>query len=243
MIILVTDFGVGSPYLAQMRSALFMHSADGEIVDLVSDLAPFNIEAASHFLVSHVPYFPKGTIFLSVVDPGVGGKRRAVVLHADGNWFIGPENGIFDQVTARAESVSYFQIMWEPDHLSNTFHGRDLFAPIAAKISSNTLSDGDIMETILPSIRNGSHNLHKVIYLDRYGNAITGVRAGSLSGNDTVVINGVTVRNSATFSDRAIGEPFWYDNSVGLLEIAVNQGSARDRLDIEVGTAVSIITE
>lgn len=244
MILLVTDFGVGSPYLAQMRAALFKHGAEeGEVIELVSDLAPFNVQATSHFLASQIPYFPIGSIFLAVVDPGVGGERRAVAIQADGNWFIGPENGVFDQVIARAEGVSYFQILWEPDDLSNTFHGRDLFAPIAAKISSHTISDGDLMEMDPPAMMNGGDDLHEVIYIDRYGNAITGVRvrAGALNADDSIVINGVVVTRGSIFSDMPIGEPFWYENSIGLLEIATNQGSARDRLDIDIGTGFSII--
>ncbi len=236
MILLTTDFGTGSPYLAQMRAALRMHGAEDEIIELISDIAPYNIKAAAHLLASQIPYFPTGSIFLCVVDPGVGGDRLPVAIRADGNWFIGPENGLFDVVVARAVETKYFQIQWRPDKLSNTFHGRDLFASIAARISCHKSGAGDLEKRVPPQTETSGDDLHEVIYLDYYGNAITGIRATSVNTDDLFEINGATVAHARTFSDLPTGEPFWYENSVGLVEITVNKGSAAQQLQIEVGT-------
>ena len=243
MILLFTDFGTGSPYLAQMRAALRMHGAEGEVVELLSDVAPYNIRAASHLLASQIPWFPSGTLFLCVVDPGVGGARNPVALKADGNWFVGPENGLFDVVVARSEEVSWFQIQWRPEQLSASFHGRDLFAPIAARIATDRIAEGDLMKVSPPPSIDAGSDLQEVIYLDRYGNAMTGVRATSMDARERLQINGVALENSNTFSDVPTGEPFWYENSAGLVEIAVNQGSAEEQLQIRVGSGFSVISD
>jgi len=238
MILLVTDFGTGSPYLAQMRAALRMHGAEDEVIELVSDIAPYNIKAAAHLLASQIPYFPTGSIFLCVVDPGVGGDRRPIAIRVDGNWFIGPENGLFDVVVARARDVTGFQVQWQPDEISTTFHGRDLFAPITAKISGYKINPGDLEKRVPPQTDTSGDDLHEVIYVDHYGNAITGVRAISVNTDDLFKINGVTVAHARTFSDLPTGDPFWYENSVGLVEVAVNQGNAAQQLQIKVGMRV-----
>ncbi len=220
-----------------------MGGVEGEVIELLSDVAPYNIRAASHLLASQIPWFPTGSLFLCVVDPGVGGSRNPVALQADGNWFVGPENGLFDVVAARSREVSWFHIQWRPEQLSASFHGRDLFAPIAARIATGRITEGDLTVVPPPQPIDHGDDLHEVIYLDRYGNAITGVRAVSIDARERLEIGGVILENSNTFSDVPVGTPFWYENSVGLVEIAINQGSAEEQLQVSVGSGFSVISD
>ncbi len=240
MILTVTDFGIGSPYLGQMRAALRSAGATAEIVDLVADLDPCNIEAAAHFLASQTNWFPQQTYFLCVVDPGVGSERLPVALSADGQWFIGPDNGLFDVVSARASSVNKYQILWQPNHLSATFHGRDLFAPVTAKIASGTIEQGGLEELPLDPAVNAGSDLYEVIYIDRYGNVITGIRGESLSSTAVIKLQEIIVPYARTFSEVPVAAPCWMVNSSGLVEIALNQGSAASQLQLAVGDSVRI---
>lgn len=241
MILTFTDFGIGSPYLAQMRSALRRSGASCEIIDLVADLEPYQIEAAAHFLASQTQWFPQDALFLGVVDPGVGGERRPMALHADGRWFVGPDNGLFDVVAARAQQVQKYSIAWHPQQLSASFHGRDLFAPITALLSTDSIAEGMLLEETLqiPAEKSAAHPA--VIYLDRYGNAMTGLYARNLQKRDRIEVSGVVLESARTFSDLPPGAPFWYCNSLGLVEIAVNQGSAQDHLSLSVGEPLTIL--
>lgn len=241
MILTVTDFGVGSPYLAQMCAALRSSGASCDIIDLVADLEPYHIEAAAHFLASQIHCFPQGALFLGVVDPGVGGTRRPMALHADGRWFVGPENGLFDVVAARASQVQKYTIAWQPPQLSATFHGRDLFAPIAAMIVSGQIKSGMLLEEPPQYVAEEGDDLAVVIYLDCYGNAMTGLRAQNLQSRDRIEVAGAVLESARTFSDLPEGALFWYCNSVGLVEIAVNRGSAQHQLQLSVGDPITVL--
>ncbi len=240
MILTVTDFGIGSPYLGQMRAALRSAGADCEVIDLVADLTPYRIEAAAHFLASQVAWFPRGAIFLGVVDPGVGSARCSMVLQADGQWFVGPDNGLFDVVAARASVVEKYRIEWVPEQLSATFHGRDLFAPIAAALHAGQAMDGKLQPIEVEHKPSRGEDYAGIIYFDCYGNAMTGLRAGYCSDSALLEVAGRRLSNARTFSDMPIGTPFWYCNSVGLIEVAVNQGNAQEVLQLKVEEPLSI---
>lgn len=241
MIVTLTDFGVGSPYLGQMRAALRQAGAACEVIDLVSDLPPYDIDAAAHFLASQIAWFPPLSLFLVVVDPGVGSGRTPVALQADGQWFVGPDNGIFDVVLARAAQIEKYRIHWVPQQLSPTFHGRDLFAPVAARIVA-TEPDLTTLEPITyQPIAGAGDDLSQVIYVDHYGNAITGLRADRLKQDSQLLCNGDRLSQQRTFSDLPVGTPFWYQNSIGLVEISVNQGRADQQLKLSVGGLIEVI--
>ncbi|MFQ5765703.1 MAG: SAM-dependent chlorinase/fluorinase, partial [Rhodospirillales bacterium] len=136
MIVLFTDFGLDGPYLGQVKAVLYRDAPGIPIVDLFANAPAHDPKRAAYLLAAYAPAFPAGTVFLAVVDPGVGGARAAGVLDADGRWYVGPENGLFALVQRRVEAPPrWWEIRWRPERLSATFHGRDLFAPVAARIA------------------------------------------------------------------------------------------------------------
>lgn len=217
--------------------------APGKIViDLFADVPPFDVQGAAYLLAAYTRDFPKKAVFLCVVDPGVGGDRRAAVVYADGRWYVGPDNGLFNIVARRAGVLKWWDIKWRPKRLSASFHGRDLFAPVAARLACGEKPPGDeqVPETRL--FGDWPEDLAQVVYIDRFGNVITGIRTQTL-GLDTVLeLNGQRLHRARTFSDVSPGTGFWYENSNRLAEIAVNQGRADQRLQANVGDSVGIVS-
>ncbi len=235
-IALLTDFGVGSLYTGQMQMALKECCATISltIVDLVSDLPKFRPDLAAYLLPALTAHFSKQWLSLCVVDPGVGSSRRALALKADDQWFVGPDNGLLAQVADRASKCQWWTLPL-PNTSSATFHGRDLFAPEAAHIlihgepTGEPIADVDIVGSDWPS------ELPKIIYIDHYGNLMTGVRANSISLTREFCIGGYLLNNATTFSDLPEGVPFWYKNSIGLVEFAVNKSRADRLLGLALG--------
>ena len=243
MVVLFTDFGVGSPYVGQMKAVLY-HELGGAypLLELVSDAPRCDPRASAYLLAAYQEEFPVGTVWLCVVDPGVGGTRRGALVEADGRWLVGPDNGLLEVVAHRARSVQWWDILWEPEHLSATFHGRDLFAPVAAQIARG--NPVPAQEAALHErLRMGwPEELAEVIYRDSFGNAMTGLRAAGMPAGAHLQVGGRILEQARTFSDVAAGTAFWYENANGLVELAVNQGSAAAELGLTVGTPVRVFT-
>ncbi len=239
LILLFTDFGIEGPYVGQMKTVL---SATRRIpaLDLMHDAPAHNPRAAAYLLAALATVSPPGSVFLGVVDPGVGTEaRRPAAVQADGRWFVGPGNGLFNVVAAHAGGGSWWDITWTPgQEPSASFHGRDLFAPVAAMLARGEAPPGDPIAPPVPS-NAWPDDLHEVIYIDRFGNAMTGVRASRAIKFETLSVNRRSLRRARTFGDVPEGKGFWYANSSGLVEIAVNRGRARDALGLEIGTAVT----
>src|SRR5262245_30636537 len=142
MILLFTDFGLAGPYTGQMKAVLRQRAPEIPAIDLFADAPMQNPKAAAYLLAAYAAWFPSGSVFLCVVDPGVGGERPPVMVKADGRWFVGPGNGLFEIVMRRAQSAEAWEIAWQPEHLSASFHGRDLFAPVAAMIAKGEAAPG-----------------------------------------------------------------------------------------------------
>ena len=241
MILLFTDFGNSGPYQAQMSARLRLAGYDGDIFPLFSDAPVFNPQAAGCLLAAYKDDFPKGSLFLSVVDPGVGSERRPLALQASGRWFVGPDNGLFEKLILEDLNAEAFEIVWRPEMLSASFHGRDLFAPVAADILAGCASDKlrkiERSEILTATSR---MDLEEVVYIDHYGNAMTGIR-----GSDAyrgIRLKGQDMTFSRTFSDVPVGEPLAYIDANGLVEIAVNQGRADQYFDLQIGTSVSVLS-
>jgi len=240
MIALFTDFGGDGPYLGQLNSVLAQHAPDEIIINLLSDAPIFQPKESAYILAALERGFPKNSIFLCIIDPGVGSDRLPIVLDVDGKIFIGPDNGVLSIVLRRGLNVSAKEIKWRPDKLSTSFHGRDLFAPIAAKIATGKSFEWKTLALESLAGIDWPDDLNSIIYIDYYGNAMTGVRAHNLQCTDQIKCGGKLFSYASTFSNVEVGKAFWYENANGLVEIAVNQGNA-STLGIKVGDPISIL--
>lgn len=241
MIALFTDFGRNGPYQGQMINALYCVAPQIKVIDLMADAPSCNPRASSHLLASLLSDFAKGTVFLAVVDPGVGGDREPCVVCVDGYWFVGPNNGLFSVIAQRAESVRWWRITWRPERLSSTFHGRDLFAPVAARLALDDANIDLLGEPSVDAMSGAEEMCDSVIYIDDFGNVTTSLMVESLSTKDQIKVNGKSVSYANTFTDCQIGQGFWYGNPQGLVEIAINQGSAHGYLECNIGDDIVVI--
>ena len=239
MIVLFTDFGPAGPYVGQMKAALARHAPGMTVIDLLSDAPAGEPQFAAYLLAALAPDFPAGAVFLAVVDPGVGTDRAAIVVEADGRRFVGPDNGLFEIALRRAGVRRAWRITWQPERLSASFHGRDLFAPVAAMIARGDAMPGDPIAEAAVRRADWADDLAQVVYIDHFGNAMTGLRASTIPPGATLEAGGRRLARARTFGDVAPGTAFWYENANGLAEIAVNRGRA-DALGIAVGAPVGL---
>jgi len=240
MIVLFTDFGPSGPYVGQMRSAIAKYAPSEIAIDLLSDAPASNPKASAYLLAALAPDFPDGAIFLCVVDPGVGGDRLPLIVKAKNQVFIGPDNGLFSIVARRSSTASVQKITWKPDYLSASFHGRDLFAPVAAMISTGKTDISEPISKDTLAKPDWPDDLKSIIYIDHFGNAMTGIRAKTLSATTRLEWCGNKFSYAKTFSSVESGAAFWYENANGLAEISINQGRADD-LGLAVGEPISIL--
>lgn len=238
MIVLFTDFGLAGPYTGQVEAVLYDTAPGLPVVSLFADAPTGQPRPAAYLLAAYAAWFPAGTVLLCVVDPGVGGARRALIVEADGRRYVGPDNGLFELVLRRAAAPRCWEITWRPPRLSASFHGRDLFAPVAAQ-----LARGEAATVLATPVDPARHpewpdDLAEIVYIDHYGNAFTGLRGECLPESARLVAGGRPIGHAATFSAVPQGKPFWYVNSNGLIEIAVNRGRADRALGLAVGSEV-----
>lgn len=245
MLFLFTDFGFQGPYVGQMKAVLHARAPGVPVVDLMHDAPAFDPQSSAYLLAALAGGLAPGAVVLAVVDPGVGTDRRALVVEADGRWFIGPDNGLLALTARRAAAVRAWDITWRPDKLSASFHGRDLFAPVAADVAASGTFAGPPKgrEIAVPEVDRPDwpDELEGIVYVDGFGNAISGIRAENLSPNHRIVVHNVEIKGEKTFASVPPDTLFWYANSSGLVEIACNRGRADRRLDLSVGTGVGVV--
>ena len=239
MIVMFTDFGGSGPYVGQIEAVLARDAPSARVIDLLHDAPAFDTKRSAYLLAALVDVFPSGAVFLCVVDPGVGGERAALVVEADGLRFVGPDNGLFELVLRRAARHAAWSITWRPAKLSPSFHGRDLFAPVAALIASGEEVPGKTIDVTTIRRPDWPDDLNEIVYIDHYGNAMTGRRAETVPASAVVVAGLQRITQATTFSEVTQGAPLWYENSSGLVEIAVNQGRASDQLGLAIGDAIA----
>lgn len=240
MIYLFTDFGYSGPYVGEVRAILNRALTYQQVVDLMHDAPRFNPRASAYLLAALSSRFEYGDICLAVVDPGVGDPhRRAIMIEADGVTYVGPDNGLLSVITKRATKKHIMEIVWRPDKLTNSFHGRDLFAPVIVKAAlRESFETSDIPEDSMvgsdwPDI------LSEVVYIDHYGNIVTGVNAKEINSSATLTVCNVDVSFTEVFYQAEKEQLFWHVNSMGLVEIASNKGDAASQLQAAIGMQVS----
>jgi len=237
MIFLVTDFGTADPYVGQMRAAI-REAGNAEVIDLLHHMPDYDARAGAYLLDALQRPLPPASVVVGVVDPGVGGERAPVMVRADGKWYVGPDNGLFNVVCRRATSVEALRIDWRPARLSASFHGRDLFAPVAAQLAAGTVPEStpwSLLET--PA---WPDELAEIVYIDHYGNAMTGIRAAALTASAEVRAAGRPLPRVRTFAEAPAGTPFWYRNAIDLVEVAVREDSAAAALGLRCGDPVEV---
>ena len=248
MLITFTDFGLSGPYLGQVAAVCAAEAPQVPIINLIADAPAFDPFASSYLLAPFVAKFPRGAVFLGVVDPGVGSERQPLMLEINQQHFVGPDNGLFEMVLRQglAETAgkppAIWRVDWRPDKpLSHSFHGRDLFAPVAARLAIGMRVDATPLTADDIERHDGPDDLARVIYIDHYGNAMTGLRGASLSEQDRLDMAGQQVSHGTVFAAVPVGQPFWYVNSAGMVEVAVNRGRADDALGLGVGHDLRVV--
>lgn len=255
IITLLTDFGIKDGYVGSLKGIMLGICPEARLIDISHLVPPQDVRAAAYLLASHYRDFPTGTIHLAVIDPGVGSERRALAIRTSHYFFVGPDNGLFswileEQSGARIVSLENRQF-WR-SAVSMTFHGRDIFAPVAAHLAKGI----DIDEFGPPCTparvqwdpvkRSKEALTGEVIYIDHFGNAITNVTHSDLQGagkpeNITIQIGPHRIDAFVdTYSDASHSTAVALIGSSGHLEIAVNQGNAAELLNIRAGVLVII---
>jgi S-adenosylmethionine hydrolase len=237
-LVLFTDFGSADLYVGQVEAAFERDAPGVRVIHLLDEAPMFDPRAGAHLLAALVGRLPAGHVFFCVVDPGVGGPRGAVVMEADGNWFVGPDNGLLSVIAARAAARRLWRVTKHPPGLSVSFHGRDLFAPLAAALATGRFPTNLVDTAAALEVELGAEDLPEVVYIDHYGNAFTGLRAAGLPTTRRLVARGREIPHARVFGDAARGTPFWYGNSAGLVEIALSGASAAHALGLQIGDPV-----
>lgn len=240
MILLFTDFGLSGPYTGQVKAALAQQAPGVPVINLFADAPAFDPQLSAYLLAAYAPALPMGSVFLCVVDPGVGTDRHPLIVEADGRLFVGPDNGLFAILARRATTLRVWRIDWRPERLSASFHGRDLFAPVAARLALGQEVERGALDPAAIARPDWPDDLARIVYVDVYGNAMTGLRAATLPHTALLRIGERVARRGRTFADVPAGAALWYENSNGLAEIAVNRGRADRDWGLAVGDWVLV---
>lgn len=242
MIVLFTDFGLEGPYIGQVKAVLWRAAPAVPVIDLFADLPPFRPREASYLLAAYADAFAPGTVFLCVVDPGVGGDRPAEALLLDGRWFVGPGNGLFEPLLRRSGHAETYALPPPDGAVAASFHGRDLFAPAAGRLARGMTPAAAGFVPAPPFRRpDWPDDLPAIVYVDRFGNLMTGMRRSAVPHGATLALAGRRLTRARTFSDLPEGQGFWYENANGLVEIAVNQGRADRHFAAGVGDPIELV--
>ena len=200
MIFLFTDYGPYGPYIGQVETVLHQLCPNEKIIHLMSDAPRNKPKESAYLLASLVSRIPEGAILFCVVDPGVGSDEdKPVMLKIDGRWYVGADNGLFDIVARQCNSIEAFEITWHPDKLSNSFHGRDLYAPVCAMLANHKEVKSNKFDW--EDRHHWPDDLNEIIYIDHFGNCMTGIRANSLDKQLVLRAGHQEIVNAKTFSD------------------------------------------
>ncbi len=251
---LVTDFGLSDPYVGQMRAVLSRLAPGSRVVDISHGVLPYNITQGAFFLASSAPHFARDAILLAVVDPGVGSSRRIVVLRRDEQLFVAPDNGLLGLVASQGDVCAFDLSSAESAvaEVSHTFHGRDVFAPVAAWLACGGRPENMGPEIPLdqlvrpawaqPDVGRGCARVH-VLHVDHFGNCVLNLRCGELGPLDGVSLRtplGRELQAVNTYSELPQGMPGLLEGSQGFFEVAVNRGSAARDFGLSIGDVLEL---
>ncbi|MBN1595919.1 SAM-dependent chlorinase/fluorinase [candidate division FCPU426 bacterium] len=254
MITLLTDFGLQDAFVAEMKGVILARVPQARLVDITHDIPPFQIETAARMLGQAYRFFPPGTIHIAVVDPGVGGNRKPLLIKTGGFFFIGPDNGVFTSVVNREKHCGIYTIHTSDQRISPTFHGRDIFAPVAAaiaageKIENLGTKQGNILllaDMEAKCVAAGKWQ-GKIAAIDRFGNLSTNIREKALLNmtKPCLQIGKTRITNFIkTFCHGVRQKPGIIINSDGFLEISVYHGSAKKVLKTHIGKKVLLYNQ
>jgi S-adenosylmethionine hydrolase len=257
MITLTTDFGLKDPYVAEMKAVILSICPNAVIVDITHEIAKFNIRMGAYVLASAVPYFPAGSIHVAIVDPGVGTRRRPIVIQTKQSFFVGPDNGLL-VLAAEKQGIMHIHELTNPRFMlpkvSHTFHGRDIFAPAAAHLMSGVKPEEfgpEIRKAVQPEFakvtqRNGVL-VGEVLHVDGFGNIITNINEKEVAQSrlkDAVSVElpscKLKLKLCEAYGETKPHEPLALIGSHGFLEIAINQGNAAKRFKTKAGDRVTV---
>lgn len=243
VISLLTDFGTADYFVGAVKGAILSVNPEAVIADITHEIAPQDISAGAFTLLAAYKTFPAGTIHVAVVDPGVGSIRRPIIVSANKQLFVGPDNGLFTYIYDREPSHQVFHVTAEKyfrSEPSTTFHGRDIFAPVGAALSNGVkpLAFGPRIDDAVrlpvplePEVLKDGDVRARIIHIDRFGNCVTNITRDLVKSNATLVINRKTIRKFRTFyGEDSTKSPFAIWGSAGFLELSVNGGSAAKAL-------------
>jgi S-adenosylmethionine hydrolase len=248
IITLTTDFGLSDPFVGIMKGVIFGIAPNVQLVDITHDVRSYDVLEGAFILETAYRYFPEKTVHLVVVDPGVGSPRRPIAATANGHTFVAPDNGVLSYVLERSRvyEITNRNLFLNP--VSQTFHGRDVFAPVAAHLALGGPIESvgppiaDAIQKPLPQPRVFQNSIRgTVLRIDKYGNIVTNLRREDLRSNFRLRIAGAVVtRLHTSFSEAKSGELFAIEGSTGRIELALNQGSAAERLKAERGAEIEV---
>ena len=255
LITLTTDFGLADHYVGVMKGVIAGINPEARVIDVSHQVGAYRIAEGAFLVAQAYRYFPEGTVHVVVVDPGVGSQRRPILAAAGGHWFVAPDNGVLSQVYERenpvVRAIEAERYALRP--ISQTFHGRDVFAPVAAWLSKGTPQEefGEVIEdyvrlpSTLPVEVEPGHWRGRILHVDRFGNLVTSFAPallGPRSGGFRLLVGRLeAVRSAEAYALAPPGEPFAIAGSSGYLEVSINQGSAAELAGVEVGDEATLI--
>jgi len=256
MITLTSDFGLKDPYVAEMKGVILTINPEATIIDITHDIEKFNRRMAAFMLASAVPYFPKGTVHLAVVDPGVGTERRAIVIQTKKSFFVGPDNGILI-LAAQSQGIERAYQLTNPKlmlpKISNTFQGRDVFAPAAANLEKGVEPSEfgpEIKDPIKPEFAKveqiSGSVIGEVMHVDGFGNIITNINEIETVKNRFKTVDvklpriSLKLKFGKAYAQTEPKEPIILIGSHGFLEIALNQGDAAEKFHAKPGDKIAV---
>lgn len=257
IVTLLSDFGLNDVYVGVMKGVIAQVNSAITVVDLTHQIPPQGIAAGRFCLMNAYLYFPKGTVHVAVVDPGVGSTRRAVAVEFAFGFLVGPDNGIFSGVLSQSPAITAVELVnsdyWRTPTPSKTFQGRDIFATVGGHIASGVPLDvigrkidlASLVQLELPQPVQTDIGISGCIqYIDRFGNLVTNIPGTDIQGKTwSILVAGLTIPGCEIYSNSSVGNAIALVGSHGWVEIAINCGNAQKQLQLNLGDQLQVVLE